>query len=168
MKHAAALARAAGALDERDPSIAAAIVAKAEQRERENAELEVKRHAEIRDIKRRQEQAEAEARREEAEARAAQQRAEHEREEARLAALAADKEARDVAAVAAQLKKGLPAPTAAAIAWAKPRATHGQPVDQIKDAGLENDAFDTASVLMGGVLLAAVGVGAYLYTYGFD
>ena len=36
-------------------------------------------------------------------------------------------------AVAAQLK-GLPAPTAA-IAWAKPRATHGQPVDQIKDAG---------------------------------
>lgn len=71
-------------------------------------------------------------------------------------------------AVAAQLKKGLPAPTAAAIAWAKPRATHGQPVDQIKDAGLENDAFDTASVLMGGVLLAAVGVGAYLYTYGFD
>ena len=50
-------------------------------------------------------------------------------------------------AVAAQLKKGLPAPTAAAIAWAKPRATHGQPVDQIKDAGLENDAFDTASVL---------------------
>ena len=39
---------------------------------------------------------------------------------------------------------------------------------QIKDAGLENDAFDTASVLMGGVLLAAVGVGAYLYTYGFD
>ena len=71
-------------------------------------------------------------------------------------------------AVAAQLKKGLPAPTAAAIAWAKPRVTHGQPVDQIKDAGLENDAFDTASVLMGGVLLAAVGVGAYLYTYGFD